>query len=1562
MRRSSRRPTPAKDVAALSRPTILVVDDDVISLRILNKILSTADYKVIEVNNGKQALEKLKHHQIGMVLSDVMMPVMDGLELLQVMQADPNMAMIPVMMITADDNSEVVTKALKLGAVDVIRKPFISEILLARVRNLLAIKESFRVSEQNKVNQQLLQAKEAIIKTVETDELTGLLTKQAFYIHVREYLDAHPGKKYEIIRFDLDNFSLINDILGVKIGDQILKDIGQQILHFQSMTNEALVVGHIEADHFAVLHNAGKKRAEDLFKYIETWLHRNEKAYHLNCRIGIYSITDLSVDPALMSDRALQALRSTKGLFSKRVAYYDDSMRKKRMSETELTDQMENALATDQFEIYYQPQCNYETKEIIGAEALVRWNHPQKGLLSPGIFLPLFERNGLIVKLDNYVWEKVCRQLQIWYAEYGKKTVPISVNISRMDTYGEDLCSRLKKLVQKYHLPYNLLRLEITESAYVGDAKRLCQIVEQLKNIGFLVEMDDFGSAYSSLNSLKDIPVDILKLDMKFLSDTDNSARSGNILSSVVRMARWLNLPVIAEGVETKQQADYLCSIGCLYMQGYYFNKPLPLKEFEKVLKDSNSGKIHKYRSKDLQTAERFWDASTQTALIFDSYVGGAIILQRDGDTLEMLRANDEFFKVIHVSRQNYLPYMLNIWQRFSPDDRVKYKQMLDTAATGKKEGECDIESQPYKGVRGDWTRNRAKLLARNETSEIFYVSVENITAEIVAQEALEKQTHLLGELYNSVPCGIVDYRITGDKVALSNFNDTAWKLCGFPDRETFRKNFMKSNGHNFVYEEDRAKMLEATHKAMRFNQLFVINTRVNKYDHTNFWCEVRLQKKIETNNQITLQSIFMDISDRKNAESQKYRKILFTIFDGIFLWDFAANTSKTYKSSIQQTHQGKYSNDLKKLNKAWIASNVVKSEQKEVTKFFDFENLQKECLKPKIPFVDYHMAIPGQSERLVRGSVFLAGDQQYLVCFRDITQESQVAKQAEEIAVLKATLTQQERYRIIVEQTDVAVVEWNRHSQQFYTSGTYHNYLLSELDPRDVLNHKFAKEVVYRDDLELFERFNYERNAGKENAEIVIRLWMKNKTIRWTRLRGSFLYDKKGEPEQIIITLIDIDDEIRAKEKFQEANIRLNNIISNIPAGVGIYQFYPPKKVVPVYISDRTCEIFGFTRNEYDKRIKKGSPVNFLPQIDEIPLDKMQQLKQGQSISIDRVPAKRKDGSTVWLRITCSFIIKPDQPIICYATLLDISNLVAIGQSADSLKELYQLVIESTGTITFDYSVAQDLLLLTFVDEEKKCLEVKYPNFRNFVHSDEFKVNPQSKPKLIKIFGDALKKETTSELDFQADGPDKREHWYHVKFISLAKDKKVYRIVGKIDNFDQIVEAQKEKFDRTQYDMITGLRSKDYAKARIEQLLKSRPAEQFDALIFLDIDNFKQINDTVGHLEADKILSKVGKALRKLFRSSDVVARFGGDEFLIYMVDPEKKEVVKDKAEKILTSLRQITYGDHKSLECSIGITGIHGELRSFDAAFRCADQAMYAAKQSGKNTFSVINCCEKE
>ena len=289
-------------------------------------------------------------------------------------------------------------------------------------------------------------------------------------------------------------------------------------------------------------------------------------------------------------------------------------MRSDIVKEQKLSSEMVEALENGQFEVYYQPQYDYENNSLVGAEALVRWNHPEKGMISPAVFIPMFERNGFITVLDEYVWEKACQDLRKWMDDK-EKYIPISVsvNISRIDIYNPNLCKTLKNLVKKYNLNASALKLEITESAYMQSPEQLINVTKDLRANGFIVEMDDFGAGYSSLNILKDVPVDILKLDVNFLSKGEDDSKGGHILSSIIRMAHWLNIPVIAEGVETKEQADYLKSLSCVYMQGYYFSKPLPKNEFEKILVKSEVGDTKKYSSTNLEGIAEFWNPSARS-------------------------------------------------------------------------------------------------------------------------------------------------------------------------------------------------------------------------------------------------------------------------------------------------------------------------------------------------------------------------------------------------------------------------------------------------------------------------------------------------------------------------------------------------------------------------------------------------------------------------------------------------------------------------------------------------------------------------------------------------------------------------------------------------------------------------------------------------------------------------------------------------------------------------------------------------------------------------------------
>jgi EAL domain-containing protein (putative c-di-GMP-specific phosphodiesterase class I) len=311
----------------------------------------------------------------------------------------------------------------------------------------------------------------------------------------------------------------------------------------------------------------------------------NPSRYSLNVHnyLGIYEITERELLPEEMYNRAFLALESIKGLLNVEIAYYDEKIRTRRLAEHLTIDELNYALKADEFVIYVQPQIDIENNKVIGAETLVRWKSPKRGLVLPSEFVPLFEKNGMIAKLDYHVWEVTCRLLKKWEDE-GHPERTLSINISAKNFYLMDLYEQIVGLTDKYHIAPQRLKLEITETAFVLDVQKQMELVKRLQDKGFLVEMDDFGSGYSSLNSLKDISIDVLKLDMKFFEKTDNPARSEKIIKSMVALARTLQMPVIAEGVENESQIAMLKRVGCQIVQGFYFAKPLTVEQYESYL------------------------------------------------------------------------------------------------------------------------------------------------------------------------------------------------------------------------------------------------------------------------------------------------------------------------------------------------------------------------------------------------------------------------------------------------------------------------------------------------------------------------------------------------------------------------------------------------------------------------------------------------------------------------------------------------------------------------------------------------------------------------------------------------------------------------------------------------------------------------------------------------------------------------------------------------------------------------------------------------------------------
>lgn len=410
------------------------------------------------------------------------------------------------------------------------------------------------------------------------DALTGIYKKEFFYNAAAALINASPNKQFFIISTDVKNFKMINDIFGVESGDSLLKLIAG--ITASIADNNGCAYGRLSGDRFAMCLPAEYFDETRLLKqYSKVTSFLSSGPFKVHVHIGVYPVTDRSIPVSVMCDRANLAITTIKDSFQNIVAYYDNSMREKVMSRQKVISQFERAIYGGEFKAFIQPQVSAEGM-VYGGEALVRWIRPDKSMISPGEFIPTFEQTGLISRLDTYMWETACRQLRKWH-DAGKDKAYISVNISKKDFYLIDVYDVITSLVKKYQIEPHTLHLEITETAVMNDPHSQIPLIERLRAAGFIVEIDDFGSGYSSLNTLKDINADVLKLDMGFLTDTKNQERSKNIMKTIIELAKILDMSVITEGVEYSEQVEFLSDNGCDMYQGYYFAKPMPVKEFE---------------------------------------------------------------------------------------------------------------------------------------------------------------------------------------------------------------------------------------------------------------------------------------------------------------------------------------------------------------------------------------------------------------------------------------------------------------------------------------------------------------------------------------------------------------------------------------------------------------------------------------------------------------------------------------------------------------------------------------------------------------------------------------------------------------------------------------------------------------------------------------------------------------------------------------------------------------------------------------------------------------------
>ncbi|HBG8547706.1 TPA: EAL domain-containing protein [Clostridioides difficile] len=421
-----------------------------------------------------------------------------------------------------------------------------------------------------------------ILSLAYEDKVTYIGNQNKFYRECSKYLLDKPSLNYIIVYFDINNFKMINDTFGYEFGDNLLITIAKAL---KEELTEGEVYARLSSDYFAIFcdYKNGRNKIIRKLDSIRNNIESNLSiVFEISLCVGIYFVEEGEVDIQKAVNKANMARSVAKG---KNINYaiYNEDVRNKLSEESMILDDIKIALVKNQFEVYYQPKFSLVNGEMIGSEALIRWNHPEHGFISPAVFIPIAEKSKLILKIGRFVFERVCTDLSEWKKQ-GKKIVPVSVNLSRVELYQPDIVKFINKTIQMYNLSSDLIEIEITETVAINELNILKNILNELRKYGFSISMDDFGTGYSSISCLRDMPIDILKLDKSFLDGIEHDEKSRNIAKSIVSLAKSLDLVVIIEGVESKEQAELMKQFGCDLVQGFYFARPMPAKNFLDLL------------------------------------------------------------------------------------------------------------------------------------------------------------------------------------------------------------------------------------------------------------------------------------------------------------------------------------------------------------------------------------------------------------------------------------------------------------------------------------------------------------------------------------------------------------------------------------------------------------------------------------------------------------------------------------------------------------------------------------------------------------------------------------------------------------------------------------------------------------------------------------------------------------------------------------------------------------------------------------------------------------------
>ncbi len=600
---------------------------------------------------------------------------------------------------------------------------------------------------------------------VELDGMTGLYGGNAFFEKVDEVKLQIGAESYCMISVDLEHFRVFNKLYGREQGNSLLLKIAEFLKAFAEKAGG--VAGYLGGDNYGIFMPCNEEEIGELQRGISAEVEKYNNTVGFLPAFGIYKIDNLTVPAGMMYDRAAIAMSHVMGNYQTRTCVYSQDMETQVEEEVKLLAEVQEGLRKEEFTFYVQPQCDISTGKIVGGESLVRWMHGTKGMISPGMFVPVLERNGFIADLDKYVWDKVCRWLRSWI-DRGNRPVPISINVSRTDIFSMDVPGYLQELIRKYDLPPQLLKVEVTESAYAESNDKIIRTVKKLRESDFLVMMDDFGSGYSSLNMLKSVSVDVLKMDMRFLDMDEQEEEKGvGILESVVNMARQMRMPIVVEGVETQKQENFLLKMGCRYTQGYYYYKPMPIAEFERLISDEKNLDFNGIWCRQMESmhAREFLDSNLFTDTMVNNILGAAAFYDMYENRIEITRVNEQYYQLAGISSKEEAEHYKKVGDHVRDDDRQVLFSIFSNAYQNGNGGAQGFVHFLRTDGKVLWVLMRVFFLREIEGHKQFYASLADMTelqekkesaifTDREVEEWTEKKKEHMEKYYGNLTCG----------------------------------------------------------------------------------------------------------------------------------------------------------------------------------------------------------------------------------------------------------------------------------------------------------------------------------------------------------------------------------------------------------------------------------------------------------------------------------------------------------------------------------------------------------------------------------------------------------------------------------------------------------------------------------------------------------------------------------------------------------------------------------------------------------------------------------------